>query len=38
MALDILCAGTGNKEALRLIKPMKSDPVDYTKQGIDCNC
>merc|ERR1712096_305983 len=27
------CAGTGNKEALGLIEPMKNDPVNYVRQG-----
>merc|ERR1712141_551887 len=29
----IACAGTGNKEALSLIEPMKNDPVNYVRQG-----
>merc|ERR1719232_2148320 len=33
MALGIACAGTGNKEALGLIEPMKNDPVNYVRQG-----
>merc|ERR1711936_1467007 len=33
MALGIACAGTGNKEALGLIDPMKNDPVNYVRQG-----
>ena len=33
MALGIACAGTGNKEALSLIEPMKNDPVNYVRQG-----
>ena len=28
MALGIACAGTGNKEALGLIEPMKNDPTN----------
>merc|ERR1719429_729617 len=33
MALGIACAGTGSKEALSLIEPMKNDPVNYVRQG-----
>ena len=33
MALGIACAGTGNKEALGLIEPMKNDPTNYARQG-----
>merc|ERR1712096_90706 len=33
MALGIACAGTGNKEALGLIEPMKNDPMNYVRQG-----
>lgn len=33
MALGIACSGTGNKEALGLIEPMKNDPVNYVRQG-----
>merc|ERR1719244_1430940 len=33
MALGIACAGTGNKEALGLIEPMKNDSVAYVRQG-----
>ena len=33
MALGIACSGTGNKEALALIEPMKNDPVNYVRQG-----
>jgi 26S proteasome regulatory subunit N2 len=32
MALGIACAGTGNKDALALIEPMKNDPVNYVRQ------
>ena len=34
MALGIACAGTGNKEALGLIEPMKNDPTNYVRQVI----
>ena len=33
MAVGISCAGTGLKEALDLMQPMLSDPVDYVRQG-----
>merc|ERR1712168_24916 len=33
MALGIACSGTGNKEALGLIEPMKNDPTNYVRQG-----
>ena len=33
MALGIACAGSGNKEALGLIEPMKNDPTNYVRQG-----
>merc|ERR1712142_252743 len=33
MALGIACAGTGSKEALGLIEPMKNDPTNYVRQG-----
>ncbi|XP_023322822.1 26S proteasome non-ATPase regulatory subunit 1 [Eurytemora carolleeae] len=33
MALGIACSGTGNKEALALIEPMRNDPVNYVRQG-----
>merc|ERR1712130_1084051 len=33
MAFGIACAGTGNKEALGLIEPMKNDPTNYVRQG-----
>merc|ERR1719186_2493293 len=33
MALGVACSGTGNKEALGLIEPMKNDPVNYVRQG-----
>jgi 26S proteasome regulatory subunit N2 len=33
MALGIARAGTGNKEALGLIEPMKNDPTNSVRQG-----
>ena len=33
MALGIACTGTGNKEALGLIEPMKNDSINYVRQG-----
>merc|ERR1712147_303843 len=33
MALGIACAGTGNREPLGLIEPMKNDPTNYVRQG-----
>merc|ERR1740131_868090 len=33
LALGISCAGTGNKEALSLLEPMKNDPTNYVRQG-----
>mmetsp|Transcript_9967 Transcript_9967/g.33256 ORF Transcript_9967/g.33256 Transcript_9967/m.33256 type:complete len:702 (+) Transcript_9967:430-2535(+) len=32
-AVGISCAGSGSKEALELLTPMLSDPVDYVRQG-----
>jgi len=33
MAVGISCAGTALKEALDLLQPMLSDPIDYVRQG-----
>lgn len=33
LALGIACAGTGLKEAVDLLQPMISDPVDFVRQG-----
>ena len=33
IAVGISCAATGLKEALELIEPMLSDPIDYVRQG-----
>jgi hypothetical protein len=32
-ALGIACAATANKEALDLLEPLASDPVDFVRQG-----
>jgi len=32
-ALGIACAGSANKEALDLLEPLASDPVDFVRQG-----
>lgn len=33
MALGICCAGSGSKEAISLLEPMLSDPVNFVRQG-----
>ena len=33
MAVGICCAGTGMKEAVALLEPMLTDPVDFVQQG-----
>jgi len=33
LALGIACSGTGMKEALDILEPLTSDPVDYVRQG-----
>lgn len=33
MALAIACAGTGSREALRILEPMLTDAVNYVRQG-----
>jgi 26S proteasome regulatory subunit N2 len=33
MAVGICCAGTGMKEAIALLEPMLTDPVDFVQQG-----
>merc|ERR1719502_1937043 len=33
LAVGISCAGSGLKEALDLLQPMLTDPVDYVRQG-----
>lgn len=33
MAIGICCAGTGSKEAVSLLEPMLSDPVNFVRQG-----
>merc|ERR1719424_2526663 len=33
LAVGISCAGTALKEALDLLQPMLSDPIDYVRQG-----
>lgn len=33
LALGIACAATANKEAMDLLEPLTSDPVDFVRQG-----
>jgi len=33
LALGIACAGSANKEAIDLLEPLTSDPVDFVRQG-----
>lgn len=33
LALGISCAGTGMKEAIELLEPLTSDPIDFVRQG-----
>lgn len=33
MAIGICCAGSGSKEAISLLEPMLSDPVNFVRQG-----
>jgi len=33
LALGIACAGSANKEAVDLLEPLASDPVDFVRQG-----
>lgn len=33
LALGIACAGSANKEAIELLEPLTSDPVDFVRQG-----
>jgi len=33
LALGIACAGSANKEAIDLLEPLASDPVDFVRQG-----
>jgi len=33
MAIGICCAGSGSKEAMSLLEPMVSDPVNFVRQG-----
>jgi len=33
LALGIACAGSANKEAIELLEPLASDPIDFVRQG-----
>lgn len=33
MAIGICCAGSGSKEAISLLEPMLSDPINFVRQG-----
>lgn len=34
MAIGICCAGSGSREAIALLEPMISDPVNFVRQGV----